>query len=80
MKKEPQKKHIFLIFLKDRYFVMGGSIDMNVIVFSACFSVGFIKSVVVQIFPKHSQSYANLNIKSRPKLKKIYAGCFSVFH
>ena len=79
MKKEPQKKHIFLIFLKGRYFVMGGSIDMNVSVFLET-SVGFIKSVVVQIFPKHSQSYANLNIKSRPKLKNIYAGCFSVFH
>ena len=30
LKKEPPKKHKFLIFLKGRYFVMGGSIDMNV--------------------------------------------------
>ena len=33
LKKEPQKKHNFLIYLKGRYFVMGGSIDMNVDVF-----------------------------------------------
>ena len=30
LKKEPLKKHKFLIFLKGRYFVIGGSIDMNV--------------------------------------------------
>ena len=33
LKKEPPKKHKFFIFLKGRYFVMGGSIDMNVEVF-----------------------------------------------
>ena len=33
LKKEPPKKHMFFIFLKDRYFVMGGLIDMNVGVF-----------------------------------------------
>ena len=48
---------------------MGGSIDMNIGV--------LIKSVVVQLIPKYSQSYANLNVKSRSKFKIPY---FSVFH
>ena len=30
LKKKPPKKHKFFKFLKDRYFVMGGPIDMNV--------------------------------------------------
>ena len=47
---------------------MGGSIDINVGVPWET-SVGFLKSVVVQLFPKYSQSYANLNGKSRPKIK-----------
>ena len=29
LKKDPRKKHKFFIFLKGRYFVMGGPIDMN---------------------------------------------------
>ena len=29
--------------------------------------VGFLKSVVLQLFPKYSQSFTNLNVKSRPK-------------
>ena len=33
-KTEPQEKHKFLIFLKNRYFVMRGSIDRNISVFS----------------------------------------------
>ena len=33
LKKEPPKKHKFLIFLKGRYFVIGDSIDMNIGVF-----------------------------------------------
>ena len=33
LKKEPPKKHRFFIFLKGRYFVMGGPIDMML----ACF-------------------------------------------
>ena len=66
LKKEPPKKHKFFIFLKSCYFEMGASIDMNVGVFWET-SVGFLKSVVLQLFPKYSQSYANLNVKSRPK-------------
>ena len=37
---------------------------MNVGVFWET-SVGFLK--VLQLFPEHSQSYANLNVKSRPR-------------
>ena len=66
LKKEPPKKHKFLIFLKGRYFVMGGSIDMNVGVFWET-SVGFLKSLVLQLFLKYSQSNVNLNVKSRVK-------------
>ena len=33
LKKEPPKKNNFFIFLKDRHFVKGGSVDMNVDVF-----------------------------------------------
>ena len=62
----PKKQFFFLIFLKGRYFVMEASIDMNVGVFWET-SVGFLKSVVLQLFPRYSQSYANLNDKSRPK-------------
>ena len=66
LKREPPKKHKFFIFLKSRYFVIGGSINMNVGMFWET-SAGFPKSAVLQLFPKYSQSYANLNVKSRPK-------------
>ena len=46
---------------------MGGPIDMNIGVFSET-SVSFLKSVVLQLFPKYSQSNVNLNVKSRAKL------------
>ena len=42
LKKESPKKHKFFIFLKSRYFVVEGSIDMNVGVFWEN-SVGFLK-------------------------------------
>ena len=45
---------------------MGGRIDMNVGAFRET-SVGFLKRVVLQLSPKYSQSYANSNVKSRPK-------------
>ena len=74
------KKTQNLIFLKVCYFVMGSSIDMNVGVFTET-SFGFLKSVVFQLFPKYSQSYANFNVKSRPKLNSPWKiGCLSVFH
>ena len=45
---------------------MGGPIDMNVSVFWET-SAGFLKSVVSQLFPKYSQSYISLNVKSSAK-------------
>ena len=65
-KRSRQKKHKFFIFLKGRYFVMGSPIDMNDGVFWET-SVSFLKSVVLQLFPKYNQSYVNLNVKSREK-------------
>ena len=46
---------------------MGASIDMNVGVFWET-SMGFLKNVVLHLFPKYRQSYVNLNIKSKIKL------------
>ena len=46
---------------------MSDSIDMNVGVFWEA-SVGFLKIVVLQLFPKYSQSNVKLNVKSRAKL------------
>ena len=46
---------------------MSGPIDMNVEVFWEA-SVCFQKSVVLQLFPKYSQSNVILNVKSRAKL------------
>ena len=48
--------------LKDCYFVMGSPIDMSIDVFWET-SVGFLKSVVLKLFPKYSQSNVNLNVK-----------------
>ena len=61
-----QKKHKFFIFLKGRYFVIGGTILMDVGAFWETY-VGSLKSVVLQLFPKYNQSYVNLNVKSRTK-------------
>ena len=51
LKKEPPKNPKFFMFLRGRYFVMGEPIDMNADVFRKT-SVGFLKSVVLQLFPK----------------------------
>ena len=63
-----KKKHThkFLILLKGRYYLMGGDIDINVGVFWEA-SVGFLKSVVLHLFPKYSQSNVKLNVKSKTK-------------
>ena len=45
---------------------MGSAIDTNVGVFWEI-SAGFLKSVVLQRFPKYNQSNDNLNVKSRSK-------------
>ena len=60
-KKEPQKKYNFSIFLQGRYFIMVGSIDINVDEFLET-SVGFLKSVVSQLFPKYSQKYDKIQL------------------
>ena len=60
------KKHKFFTFLKDRYFVMGGCIDINFGVFWET-PVDFLKSVVLQLFPKYNQSNVKLNVKNRAK-------------
>ena len=54
---------------------MGSPIDMNVDVFWET-SVSFLKSVVLQLSPKYSQSNANLNVKSRSKFNQ---GSHSIF-
>ena len=54
------------ILFSGRYFIMGGPIGMNVGVFGETF-VGFLKSVILQLFPKYRQCYVNLNVKSKPK-------------
>ena len=64
--KKTTRKTYLLKFLKECYFVMGQDINVNVGVFKNSF-VGFLKSVVMYIFPKFRQSYVNLNVKSRPK-------------
>ena len=50
------------MFLRDCYFVMDSPVDINIDVFWET-SVDFIKSVVLQLFPKYSQSFVNLNVK-----------------
>ena len=62
LKKEHPKKRQIFHFFKWSIF----DFDVNVGVFWEP-SVGFLKSVVLQLFPKYNQSYANLNVKSRPK-------------
>ena len=64
--KGASKNHKFLIFLKGRYFVMGDPIDMIFSVFWET-SVDFLRSMVLQLFPKYSQGNVNLNVKSRAK-------------
>ena len=68
LKKQLPKKHKFFVFWKGHYFLMEGSIDIDVGVFWET-SVGFLKIVVSQLLPKYSQSYGNLDVKIRPKFK-----------
>ena len=67
--KKELPKHKFFIFSKSCYFVVGGPIDMNISLLSGA-SVGFLKRVVSQLFPKHSESYVNLNDKNSMVPKK----------
>ena len=80
LKKEPPNKHNFFIFLKSRFFVMGGPIDINVEVFWET-SVAFLKSGVLQVLSKYSQIYVNFNVKSRTKFNSPWKveGLFKCF-
>ena len=49
---------------------MGGPIDINFDVFWET-SVDFVKSVVLQLFPKYSRSNVNLNVKSKAKFNYL---------
>ena len=64
LKKESPKKHKFFIFLKGRYFGLGGPVDMNLGMFWKTF-VGFLKRVALQFSPKYSQRYVNFYVKNR---------------
>ena len=64
-KRSRQKTQIFHIF-KGPLFRNGWPYWYDVDVFWET-SVGFLKSVVLQLFPKYSQSNVNLNVKSRAK-------------
>ena len=66
LKMEPPKETQIFIFLRGCSFVIGGPIDMNVDIFLEI-SIGSLKSVILQMFPKYSQRYINLNVKSRAK-------------
>ena len=58
------------MFLRGDYFVMCGPIDMNVEVFWET-SVAFLECLILQLFPKYSQGYVNLNVKSRAKFNYL---------
>ena len=64
--KRRRQKTKFLNILKGRHFVMDGPIDMNVGEFWET-SGSFLKNVVLELFPKYSQSYVNLDVKSSAK-------------
>ena len=55
------------MFLKGRYFVMRDAIVMNVGNEWET-SEDFLKSAVLQLFPRYSQSYINMNVQSSPRL------------
>ena len=63
---EPPKYPKFSEFLDGRHFLMDGPIDINFDVFWEIY-VDFLKSVVLQLLPKYSQSNVNLNVKSGVK-------------
>ena len=57
------KKDKIFNFLKGRFSVMGGPIDMTFSVFSETY-VRFLKSITSEYFSRYSKSYSNLNVKS----------------
>ena len=61
------KKEIIFNFLKGRFSINGGPMDMIFGVFSETY-VKLLKSIISQFFSKYSKSYNNLNVKSCIKL------------
>ena len=61
------KKDKIFNFLKGRFSVMGGRMDMIFSVFSETY-VRLLKSITSQFFSRYSKSYNNLNVKSCLKL------------
>ena len=57
------KKDKIFDFLKSRFTVMGGPMDMIFGVFSETY-VGLLKSITSEFYSRYSKSYNNLNIKS----------------
>ena len=64
--KDANKDNIFN-FLKDRFFLMGGPMDMIFVMLSEIY-VRPLKNITLQFFPRYSKSYNNLNVKSCLKL------------
>ena len=62
------KEYKILKFLKGRFIIMGGPMDMIFGVFSEIY-VRLLKSRILQFFSKYSKSYNNLNVKSCLKFK-----------
>ena len=61
------KKDEIFSFLKGRFPVMGGPMDMIFGMFSETY-VRLLKSITSQFFSRYSKSYNNLNVKSCLKL------------
>ena len=57
------KKDKIFDFLKSRFTVMGGAMDMIFGVFSETY-VRLLKSITSEFYSRYSKSYNNLNIKS----------------
>ena len=64
--KDAKKDKIFN-FLKGRFSVMGGPMDMIFGLFSETY-VRLLKSTTLQFFSRYSKNYNNLNLKSYLKL------------
>ena len=61
------KKDKIFNFLKGRFSVMGGPMDMIFGLFSETY-VRLLKSTTLQFFSRYSKNYNNLNVKSYLKL------------
>ena len=61
------KKDKMFNFLKGRFFVMGGPMDVDFGAFSDTYT-RLLKNITSQFFSLYSKSYTNLNVKSCLKL------------